>query len=70
MLHCWPAPQDLIEQPPLVHAPRLQLARSPVQARSQLSQLLIAQVAPLHGTLQNPVPVQSTLQVAPGLQLV
>ena len=67
MLHLLPEVQVLMEQPPLVHAPRLHLVLSPVHASAQPpAQLLSVHVAPWHGIVQLPELAQSTLQVAPG----
>ena len=71
MSHWLPAVQVLIEHPPPVHASTLHWVFSPVHASVHPpTQLLIVQVAPSQGMVQPPVSVQSTLQVAPGLQFV
>jgi hypothetical protein len=66
-----PALQLLIMHPPLVHVPMRQVVLSPLHSSVQApAQPSIVQLALLHGIEQLPVSEQSTLQVAPGLQVV
>jgi hypothetical protein len=69
MSHWLPASHFVIAHPPPVHAPTRHVELAPLQARLQPpEQPTIVHLELLHGIVQPPVSVQSTLQVAPGLQ--